>query len=224
MAGNLSHQYLKAMGINRWQLRRTQAGDELTHSDSRSTERLSHEPVNPDSATAVPANAVAANAAPSQKPVPAPQLNIAQQTMVSLDETLRNCKVIVANCPAGGKMLLLLERELTSPAEDLLSAMLKAINVDRLSQCVATLSSSADGESIDAVCERAAPEIVLVMSVLTNSADIAELDAHRTAFQHFSWLKLPVAFTLHPQVLLENPQAKRSAWEDLKRVKAFLDG
>ena len=214
MAGNLSHQYLKAMGINRWQLRRTQAGDELTHSDSRSSERVSHEPVNPDSATAVP----------SRKPIPARQLKIAQQTMISLDETLRNCKVIVANCPAGGKMLLLLERELTSPAEDLLSAMLKAINVDRLSQCVATLSSSADGESIDAVCERVAPEIVLVMSVLTNSADIAELDAHRTAFQHFSWLKLPVAFTLHPQVLLENPQAKRSAWEDLKRVKAFLDG
>ena len=214
MAGNLSHQYLKAMGINRWQLRRTQAGDELTHSDSRSSERVSHEPVNPDSATAVP----------SRKPIPARQLKIAQQTMISLDETLRNCKVIVANCPAGGKMLLLLERELTSPAEDLLSAMLKAINVDRLSQCVATLSSSADGESIDAVCERAAPEIVLVMSVLTNSADVAELDAHRTAFQHFSWLKLPVAFTLHPQVLLENPQAKRSAWEDLKRVKAFLDG
>ena len=219
MAGNLSHQYLKAMGINRWQLRRTQTGDELTHSDSLSSERVSHEPVNPDSATAL-----TANAAPSQKPIPAHQLNIAQQTMISLDETLRTCKVIVANCPAGGKMLLLLERELTSPAEDLLSAMLKAINVDRLSQCVATLSSSADGESIDAVCERVAPEIVLVMSVLTNSADIAELDAHRTAFQHFSWLKLPVAFTLHPQVLLENPQAKRSAWEDLKRVKAFLDG
>ena len=214
MAGNLSHQYLKAMGINRWQLRRTQAGDELTHSDSRSSERVSHEPVNPDSATAVP----------SRKPIPARQLKIAQQTMISLDETLRNCKVIVANCPAGGKMLLLLERGLTTPAADLQSAMLKAINVDRLSQCVATLSSSADGESIDAVCERAAPEIVLVMSVLTNSADVAELDAHRTAFQHFSWLKLPVAFTLHPQVLLENPQAKRSAWEDLKRVKAFLDG
>ena len=214
MAGNLSHQYLKAMGINRWQLRRTQAGDELTHSDSRSSERVSHESVNPDSATALP----------SRKPIPARQLKIAQQTMISLDETLRNCKVIVANCPAGGKMLLLLERELTSPAEDLLSAMLKAINVDRLSQCVATLSSSADGESINAVCERAAPEIVLVMPVLTNSADIAELDAHRNAFQHFSWLNLPVAFTLHPQVLLENPQAKRSAWEDLKRVKAFLDG
>jgi len=35
------------------------------------------------------------------------------------------------------------------------------------------------------------------------------------------WTILP---TYHPAYLLRNPQAKRLAWQDLKKVKALLDG
>ena len=206
MATNLSRQYLRAMGIDCWQFRDTQA--------AVVTEPEGVQAVAPVEAS-LPRN-------PQQNVKP--ELKIAQQTLTTLDESLRSSIVVVVNNAADGKLLLVLERELTSAAEDLLSAMLKAISIDRLSQATAMLTPSAEGESINAVCDRVEPGIVVVMSLLTDSANIAELDSHRHALQRFSWLSVPVAITLHPQVLLENPQAKRAAWEDLKRVKAFLDG
>ena len=121
-------------------------------------------------------------------------------------------------------MLLVLERELTSPAEDLLAAMLKAIKVDRLAQFAATVSPSAAAEPLADVCGRLRPSLVLVMATLSDATALPVLEPHRSELHRVAWLDVPVAITLHPQVLLENPQGKRPAWEDLKRVKTFLDG
>jgi len=132
--------------------------------------------------------------------------------------------VTIVNPDASGQLLLLLERELTSPAQDLLTAMLKAIDIDRLTQPAAIINRAATGESINVVCARIKPSIVVVMAMLTDNGNISEMDAYRQSVHRFSWLDVPVAITLHPQVLLDNPQGKRPAWEDLKRVKMILDG
>lgn len=150
---------------------------------------------------------------------------IARWPAPSFDESLRDSKVLVSHPSGNGDMLLVLDRELTTPSEELLVAMLKAIGIDRHSQPTAILSWSANGgESMNDVCVRVKPAIVLVMAMLTDSRVLAELDTHRQQLFRFPWLSAPVVVTLHPQALLENPDGKRPAWEDLKKVKAILDG
>ncbi len=213
MASNLSRQYLKAMGIDSWQHRDAQLAGEL--------------PCN-EPASSSPRAAANPSAQSDITNRPEPQLQqfsrVADWAMSSFGQSLAESTVVVSNLSEQGQMLLVLERDLTSAAEDLLAAMLKAIKIDRLSQSAVTLSHSAAGESLEQICVRVQPSIVVVMAMLTDVGVITELDDHRQTLHRFNWLNVPVAITLHPQVLLENPQGKRPAWEDLKRVKAFLDG
>jgi len=214
MTNNLSRQYLKAMGIDSWR-----------HRDAKVTTEFSHnEPAQVGAASLQTALAPNPESATGRQPETGLNHQVSRWSVSSVDESLRDSKVVISNLSEDGQILLVLERELTSPAEDLLAAMLKAIKIDRLSQSTVNFSQSGQGESLVDVCGRVKPAIVLVMAMLTDSSSIAELDTHRSELHRFSWVSVPVAITLHPQVLLKNPDGKRPAWEDLKRVKAFLDG
>jgi len=247
VAGNVSRQYLKAMGIDCWVPRKDNVDNHSSGADAsgqgNAATDLRGQPENP----APPGHGPAASGnersinvarqtpepvAPAMADLPPwvrDQQPIAQCPPSALDTLLAECRVVVADQVATSAddarpMLLVLERDLTSPAEDLLAAMLKAIKVDRLSQYAATVSQTAAAKALADVCGQLHPSLVLVMATVSDSTALSELEFHRSELHRFGWLDVPVAITLHPQVLLENPQGKRPAWEDLKRVKAFLDG
>ena len=77
-------------------------------------------------------------------------------------------------------------------------------------------------ESVKSIAERVQPQIILVMAQFQN--DLSELAALRSAIHRASWTSAPIAVTLHPALLLSQPDLKRPAWEDLKRVPLVLDG
>ena len=139
-----------------------------------------------------------------------------------IGERLKNTRVKLSNT-AAGRMLLVLEHILTPAAQDLLSAMLKAIDIEIHSQPLAIVTDSPEADSLAAVTASVQPAIVVVMALLPDGASVSELAVHRQAHQSYPWFPGPVAITLHPQALLDDKNAKRPAWEDLKQVKAFLD-
>jgi len=195
MASNLSRQYLKAMGIDCWQHRDVRNGVE-----SNEGLQLAEE------------SRIAVDRQLTEMP-PVTEAQSAQVGPVATwsapyDVSIRDSKVVVSNLPEAGQILLVLEHDLTAPAQDLLAAMLKAIKIERLSQPTVTFSWSAKGDSLQDICVRLKPAIVVVMAMLTDNNVITELDHHRQQLHRFSWLSVP----------------ERPAWEDLKRVKAFLDG
>lgn len=214
MSGSSTYQYLQAMGINSWVCRDAQPVEHPVHSGETN---------GPPAETTAPA-AVAPVEIPEQR-----AQSIATWAGSDLEELTGSQRVTLDRVVESGKLLLVVERTLTLPEEDLLSAMLKAIHVDRLAQSIATVVQTTGTqlpgtESMSELCARLTPSIVVVMATLSDSQNVSELDDHRKALHQFAWLNVPVAITLHPQVLLDNPQGKRPAWEDLKRVKAFLDG
>lgn len=228
MPTDLSRQYLRAMGIESWQHRQSQPLVE----NAVDSEPL----VSAETAVTLDGSATSetTSAAPTTSALTAPALTaIAACRVGNLDSLLANAMVNVMATDerqGQGSLLLVLERALSDAAAELLTAMLKAINIDRSLLPVATMHHAADvnatsetAESLAAVCERISPAVVVVMAELEDSARLNDLDTHRASLLRFGWLNAQVAVTLHPQVLLDNPNGKRPAWEDLKRVKALLD-
>ncbi|HSV32942.1 MAG TPA: uracil-DNA glycosylase [Pyrinomonadaceae bacterium] len=68
------------------------------------------------------------------------------------------------------------------------------------------------------------PEVIVVMgnTALRNLLEIREgITRVRGQFQDFQGIK--VMPTFHPAYLLRDPSKKRETWEDMKKVKAYLD-
>lgn len=233
MPTDLSRRYLKAMGIESWQHRQSRPLDARPLAETAvASERL---------AVAQSAVAIETSETASTAQTPANQ-----RAAVTAPSTIAACRAdnldtLLANAPVNltatgeqrgqGSLLLVLEQALSDAGAELLTAMLKAINIDRATLPVATMirttdaneAASANAEPLTAVCERFRPAVVVVMAGLDDSARLNDLDTHRAAPHRFGWLNAQVVVTLHPQVLLDNPNGKRPAWEDLKRVKALLD-
>lgn len=120
------------------------------------------------------------------------------------------------------QILVVLEAPaLESESQTLLASMLKAINVDLAQQTVVNLQS-AGSETVESVAGTVKPKIILLMAQLQN--DLSELAVLRDGPFKAPWTTASIALTLHPAVLLNQPDLKRPAWEDLKRVKAVLGG
>ena len=157
-------------------------------------------------------------------PVTSPQYRpIVNCNPADIGERLKNTAVNLTNT-ASGRMLLVLEHEPTAAALDLLSAMLKAIDTEIQNQSLAIMTESTKADSLTTVAGSVQPALVVVMASLPDGASAAGLAVHRQTHYSYPWLPAPLAITLHPQALLDDKNAKRPAWEDLKRVKAFLDG
>ena len=56
------------------------------------------------------------------------------------------------------------------------------------------------------------------MVLVRKEGSISALRGQFTDFQG-----IPVMTTFHPAYLLRNPSAKRLVWEDMKKIKAYLD-
>lgn len=195
-----AQQYLKAMGITAWAPRH--GGDNAAITTASDLPPL---PQVPSSEKTQPvASPVAHLTAPAQY---LGQLGNALVTPVRAN---------------GGGLLLITEPPVLTPADTaLLSKMLAAINLDLASQGLAGLSAEG-AVSVRDLVQQLQPQMLLTMVLSGNNA--AGIDAHRAQHHQPDWCSCAVAITHHPLDLNRQAELKRPAWEDLKRVKAVLDG
>lgn len=205
LAPETARQYLKAMGIESWELRGAEPVGQSVN-----------QPVNQ------PVPQVDALTQPRSN-IPAGLLPAGQTDATTFIGSLAVAPVrVTAQQPS--RLLVLLETPvLTQAGTDLLSSMLKAIEIDLASQTVGYLAASGEaGTEVQALAGTTEAAVILVMADL--QGDIQNLATHRSILHSVGWAGAPVAITLHPNVLLKTPAYKRDAWEDLKRVKATLNG
>ena len=120
----------------------------------------------------------------------------------------------------GGNLLLVMESRADSEAADqLLASMLKAISLDMSSQ-QRICQHSDGGEPLQYAAHIKA---ILLMANLARASDVGSLAHLRESLLRHTGTGLALAVTIHPNDLLENNAAKRPAWEDLKRLKSYLD-
>ena len=121
-----------------------------------------------------------------------------------------------------GRLLLITEPPvLVGDDNQLLVKMLGAIGLDFAAQNIARLSEGGATNTTSLV-EKLQPDLLLVMAVCRGSATL--LDPHRADHHVLPGTTVSLAITLHPTELTQQAELKRPAWEDLKRVKAVLDG
>ena len=154
----------------------------------------------------------------------APQHSWQGATQYSPDSFVSSLAVAAvddANVSPAQLLVVLESPVLSTESQTLLASMLKAINIDLSSQAVVNLTSEGT-ESVQAIAGRVNPQMILCMARFQK--DLAELALLRDRLHRGSWTQALVALTLHPALLLTQPDLKRPAWEDLKRVRAALDG
>ena len=129
---------------------------------------------------------------------------------------------IVESNQTTAQVLVVLEAPALQPeSQALLASMLKAINIDLAQQAVVNLHAGG-AETVQSVASSLNPRMILLMARI--QSDLSELAILRNGIHRAQWTTAPIALTLHPGLLLSQPDLKRPAWEDLKRVKAVLDG
>ena len=192
-----ARQYLKAMGIESWEPKRSSAQE--------------------------------APAIATPRVAPAAMDNASGSACLACESSVEQFLHNLAVVPVSGventnaKMLILLETPvLEADGHELLRSMLNAISIDMSKQNIANLGKGDAAETVQSLTSHMKPAIILVMARYRKS--IEELAAHRSGLHEVSWSAAPLVISLHPGALLDDATLKRPAWEDLKRVKAYLDG
>jgi len=106
----------------------------------------------------------------------------------------------------------------SAAADDLLASMLKAIALDMSQQT--RLFPDADGVPLPIGQNVRA---ILLLARLPEASDVAGIAHLRQNLLQHRASGCALAVTIHPDDLLDNNAAKRPAWEDLKRLKGYLD-
>lgn len=199
---SLSIQYLTAMGIESWELRNSSAEQNASASDQ-----------------------------PSVAQEPSDTLAAVQHWHIEdIEANLERAKIVFPHTPAADTstdVLVITEGSGLSPQGlQLLSSMMKAIQLDINDQLLGELVGDANEVSSTQTCGEVIraikPRVVLLMAMLDESREIGQLDSLRSKVHRMMVCETTLAVSLHPAVLLDNPDAKRPAWEDLKRLKTVL--
>jgi len=197
MQADLDRQYLKAMGIDLW---------------------VARDAAEPSTSAAV---------------TPKTDLPVNQWSAAQLQQSI--AKLAVEKTVASQADLLVVTEGvgLSEECAVLLGSMFKAIKIDPAQWLhVGTALNQLDNgqldegqsvktqsESLDALANKVNPKAIVLM---VRSAGNSTLDALR-GVQHRSPTMAPlVAVTFHPQDLIDNPDNKRPAWEDLKQLRQWL--
>jgi len=102
----------------------------------------------------------------------------------------------------------------------LLESMFKAIELNNSQwRHAGSAAPTETGISLSAIGASALKAVVLMLQTGGNTNGLAQL---RTMKHQVAGLEAPVMVTFHPQDLLDNPDAKRPAWEDLKQLRRWL--
>jgi DNA polymerase len=77
---------------------------------------------------------------------------------------------------------------------------------------------------LEAQLEIVRPRVICALGAVAAKTLLGpHLSITRARGRAADWHGIPVVPTFHPAYLLRNPDAKRLAWADLKKVKSFLD-
>jgi hypothetical protein len=137
----------------------------------------------------------------------------------SLEQWLADNRFHTLAAGDNGPLLLVMETAPGSDAADtLLASMLKAISLDMNQQM--RLALAVDGSPLQI---GAGVRAILVLARLAQPSDIPGIAHLRERLWQHRASGCAVAVTIHPDDLLDNNTAKRPAWEDLKRLKGYLD-
>lgn len=197
--------YLKAMGIPAWESR--------------------------DSVRSVLCASPLVEDSPSQSPSPATWLQT--QTLQQLGgkpEPLyalgpANSSLLVLSDPAAQPSDQPLSQPFFGAAGKLLDAMLKAIGQSRTSCQLAALApaGSSGTYGLDAWAAQHSPTVILYC-VHPNSDKSAPLTPGSSGEEPvLAVAGAQCVVSYHPEFLLQHPEMKRRAWEDLKTVRRLLD-
>jgi len=191
----IDQQYLKAMNIDLWVARDA--------------------PVATDNSAAV-LSSTAVTQAEATDATP-----LAQLPATELRSALSSLS-LTANLQAPGTELLVVTEDasLSDECLKLLGSMLKAIELADSQWLHTGIAQSNTGTSLNAL-DKSMPlkAVVLMLQTGGNTNALAQL---RTTEHRVSGFQAPVMVTFHPQDLLDNPEAKRPAWEDLKLLRKWL--
>jgi DNA polymerase len=113
------------------------------------------------------------------------------------------------------------------PAGQLLNAMLRAIGLEREQVFIANVLKCRPPRNRDPAPLEAQPRIMLAVgrisaqNLLKTDVSLGRL---RGQVHHFGASRVPLVVTYHPAYLLREPAEKRKAWEDLKFAREVCSG
>ncbi len=218
--GSIDRQYLIAMGIDLWVDRNSvMASAETTPAVNASSVSTS---------VSEPASATGSKAAHKQ---------LADLSARELATSVADLEVNCSEAVRPAELLVITEGlSLSAECMKLLESMFKAIEFDRsqwLHAGISDVRSEAGSEAGSEAISRAGDAIALsqLHSTVRPKALVVMINAggNPTALQSVRGLQHKVTAlngfmvaSFHPQDLLDNPETKRPAWEDLKQLRQWL--
>ncbi len=222
--------WLKAMGIEVWQLRQPVA----EAVETVQPEPAQHEPVS--------------DPVPVSEAETKPDTDTATLDWPALQTVIAGCqrcslaaagkRLLLGNGSQQAELLILAEPAMDSASSQLLTAMLKAIGLQRQQVYITSLTKCAttDGmlqqEQVDACAaylqrqiSLLQPKAMLVLGLknaqllLHNKSTLSRL---RGQFHYLDEATVPVLVSFDPAYLLQSPNEKRKAWDDLKMIRTVL--
>ena len=176
---------------------------------------------------AVASLATGASAADSNPPARLAELS-ATEFVAAIDDLMITCREPVRSA----ELLVVTEGSgLTEGCRKLLDSMFKAIKLDSkqwfqaeifnpLSETAANLNDTVNSSHISEIEKSVDPKALVFL--LRTSGSKTALDDLRSLQHQSRALQSFVVVSFHPQDLLDNPDAKRPAWEDLKQLRQWL--
>lgn len=114
------------------------------------------------------------------------------------------------------------ESKLSAESSKLLESMCNAIELGPSFWVQAGLEPAEATSAITLATLQDSQQFKAVVVMLRTMGDASALAQLRKAQHSVSGLRPPVMVTFHPQDLLDNPETKRPAWEDLKLLRQWL--
>lgn len=112
------------------------------------------------------------------------------------------------------------DAHLSPECNKLLGTMFNAIEINHSQWLHASVSSENGATPVGELSDAVGAKAVVVM--LRTGGNVNALAQLRTTQHRVSALQPFVVATFHPQDLLDNPDVKRPAWEDLKLLRQWL--
>ena len=198
---SIDRQYLKAMGIDLWVGR-----DSVL------------EPTAAAPSLAIPSKTPDTSPAKAAKHSP---LRLADLSASEFVTAVANLTLSATEPSRPAQLLVVTEgSNLSADCTKLLESMFNAIEFDRAQWLHAGISQSKDAVPIKQLAHAVTPKALVIM---LKTGGIATALQSVRGVQHGT-PSLPgfMVASFHPQDLLDNPETKRPAWEDLKQLRQWL--
>ncbi len=203
----LDQQYLKAMGIDMWVGRDHQAE--------------AGAPVVPGAPNDNVAGATSEKSASEKSTAANVSASLANCSLPQLITLLPELNVVVGRSELHANLLVLTDSPAPSgQSDDLLGSMFTAIKLATEHWMPATITADSAADTLQTVMQVAQPQAIVVM--LRAGKNFKALDKLRGQQIQMPAINAFAIVTFHPQDLIDSPDLKRPAWEDLKLLRQWM--